>query len=77
MNTFGLRMAKTLYFAWQAEGLCLTTEPQAVPELKGDLMERELEELLIVTSSDRTRTAMGLRGRGMLSKFSNDFLYEQ
>jgi hypothetical protein len=26
--------AETLFFEWQAEELCLTTEPQAVPELK-------------------------------------------
>ncbi len=35
--------AETLYFEWQAEGLCLTTEPQAVPELKAiDHMERRV-----------------------------------
>ena len=26
--------AETLFFEWQADGLCLTTEPQAMPELR-------------------------------------------
>lgn len=35
--------AETLYFEWQATGLCLTTEPQAVPELKAiDRMEQRI-----------------------------------
>ncbi len=35
--------AETLYFEWQTEGLCLTTEPQAVPELKAiDRMEQRV-----------------------------------
>jgi hypothetical protein len=35
--------AETLFFEWQAEGLCLTTEPQAVPELKAiDRMEQRV-----------------------------------
>jgi hypothetical protein len=35
--------AETLYFEWQTEGLCLTTEPQAVPELRAiDHMEQRI-----------------------------------
>ncbi len=35
--------AETLFFEWQANGLCLTTEPQAVPELKAiDRMEQRI-----------------------------------
>ncbi len=35
--------AETLFFEWQAEGLCLTTEPQAVPGLKAiDRMEQRV-----------------------------------
>jgi hypothetical protein len=35
--------AETLFFEWQTEGLCLTTEPQAVPELKAiDRMEERI-----------------------------------
>jgi hypothetical protein len=35
--------AETLFFEWQAEGLCLTTEPQAVPEQKAlDRMEQRV-----------------------------------
>src|SRR6516225_10395735 len=38
-------------------------------------MESELEELLTFTSSERAWTAVGLRVRGRVPKFSNDFLY--
>jgi hypothetical protein len=35
--------AETLFFEWQTEGLCLTTEPQAVSELKAiDRMEQRI-----------------------------------
>jgi hypothetical protein len=35
--------AETLFFKWQSEGLCLTTEPQAVPELKAiDRIEQRI-----------------------------------
>ena len=35
--------AETLFFEWQSEGLCLTTEPQAVPELRAiDKMEQRI-----------------------------------
>lgn len=35
--------AETLFFEWQSEGLCLTTEPQAVPELRAiDRMEQRI-----------------------------------
>src|SRR5690349_12147047 len=34
---------RRLYFEWQAEGLCLTTEPQAVPEVRAiDRMEQRV-----------------------------------
>ena len=35
--------AETLFFEWQSEGLCLTAEPQAVPELRAiDRMEQRV-----------------------------------
>ncbi len=35
--------AETLYFEWQSTGLCLTTEPQAVPEVRAiDRMEQRI-----------------------------------
>jgi hypothetical protein len=35
--------AETLFSEWQSEGLCLTMEPQAVPELKAiDRMEQRI-----------------------------------
>jgi hypothetical protein len=56
--------AETLYFEWQSEGLCLTTEPQAVPELRAiDRMEQRVFGM--VQPGEEVRYQPGLGNRNL------------
>ena len=62
--------AETLFFEWQAEGLCLTTEPQAVPELKAiDHMERRI--FSAIKPGDEIRYEPGFGNRNLFFEWKN------
>lgn len=62
--------AETLFFEWQAEGLCLTTEPQAVPELKAiDHMERRI--FSAIKPGDEIRYQPGFGNRNLFFEWKN------
>jgi hypothetical protein len=56
--------AETLYFEWQSTGLCLTTEPQPVEELKAiDRMEQRVFN--VVQPGGEIRYEPGLGNRNL------------
>jgi hypothetical protein len=62
--------AETLFFEWQAEGLCLTTEPQAVPELKAiDRMEQRIFQA--VQPGDEIKYQPGFGNRNLFFEWKN------
>ena len=66
---------ETLYFEWQAEGLCLTTEPQAVPELKAiDHIERRI--FSAVQPGEEIRYQPGFGNRNLFFEWKNRAMKE-
>lgn len=66
---------ETLYFEWQAEGLCLTTEPQAVPELKAiDHIERRI--FSAVQPGEEIRYQPGFGNRNLFFDWKNRAMKE-
>ena len=64
------RAVRTLYFEWQAEGLCLTTEPQAVQELKAiDRMEQRIFQA--VQPGEEIRYQPGFGNRNLFFEWKN------
>jgi hypothetical protein len=62
--------AETLFFEWQAEGLCLTTEPQAVPELKAiDHMEQRIFHA--VQPGEEVKYQPGFGNRNLFFEWKN------
>jgi hypothetical protein len=62
--------AETLFFEWKAEGLCLTTEPEAVPELKAiDHMERRI--FTTVQPGDEIKYQPGYGSRNLFFEWKN------
>jgi hypothetical protein len=62
--------AETLFFEWQAEGLVLTTEPQAVPELKAiDRMEQRIFQT--VQPGEEIKYQPGLGNRNLFYEWKN------
>jgi AAA domain len=62
--------AETLYFEWQANGLCLTTEPQAVPEVKAiDRMEQRIFQA--VPPGDEIKYQPGFGSRNLFFEWKN------
>jgi len=62
--------AETLFFEWQAEGLCLTTEPQAVTELKAiDRMEQRIFQA--VQPGDEIKYQPGFGNRNTFFEWKN------
>ena len=62
--------AETLYFEWQATGLCLTTEPQAVPELKAiDRMEQRIFQA--VQPGEEIKYQPGFGNRNLFYEWKN------
>lgn len=62
--------AETLYFEWQATGLCLTAEPQAVPELKAiDRMEQRI--FAAVQPGEEVKYQPGFGNRNLFFEWKN------
>jgi hypothetical protein len=62
--------AETLYFEWQANGLCLTTEPQGVPELKAiDRMEQRI--FVAVQPGEEIKYQPGFGNRNLFFEWKN------
>lgn len=62
--------AETLYFEWQVTGLCLTTEPQAVPELKAiDRMEQRIFQA--VQPGEEIKYQPGFGNRNLFYEWKN------
>jgi len=62
--------AETLYFEWQSEGPCLTTEPQAVPELKAiNRMEQRIFQA--VQPGEEIRYQPGSGNRNLFCECKN------
>jgi hypothetical protein len=62
--------AETLYFEWQATGLCLTTEPQAVPELKAiDRIEQRIFQA--VQPGEEIKYQPGFGNRNLFFEWKN------
>jgi putative DNA primase/helicase len=62
--------AETLYFEWQANGLCLTNEPQAVPEVKAiDRMEQRIFQA--VPPGDEIKYQPGFGNRNLFFEWKN------
>jgi hypothetical protein len=67
--------AETLYFEWQTEGLCLTTEPQAVPELRAiDKMEQRI--FAAIQPGDVLRYLPGFGNRNLFFEWEKRALKE-
>jgi AAA domain len=62
--------AETLYFEWQATGLCLTTEPQAVPEAKA-IDRMELRIFQAVQPGEEIRYQPGFGNRNLFYEWKN------
>ena len=61
---------ETLFFEWQPEGLCLTTEPQAVTELKAiDRMEQRIFQA--VQPGDEIKYQPGFGNRNLFFEWKN------
>jgi hypothetical protein len=59
-----------LFFEWQSEGLVLTTEPQAVPELKAiDRMEQRI--FATVQPGEEVRYQPGFGNRNLFFEWKN------
>jgi hypothetical protein len=62
--------AETLFFEWQAEGLCLTAEPQSVPELKAiDRMEQRIFQA--VQPGEEIKYQPGFGNRNLFFEWKN------
>jgi hypothetical protein len=62
--------AETLYFEWQATGLCLTTEPEAVQEVKAiDRMEQRIFQA--VPPGEEIRYQPGFGNRNLFFEWKN------
>lgn len=62
--------AETLYFEWQAEGLCLTTEPQPVQEVKAiDRMEQRI--FSAVKPGEEIKFQPGFGNRNLFFEWKN------
>jgi len=62
--------AETLFFEWQAEGLVLTTEPQAVPEARAiDRMEQRIFQA--VQPGDEIKYQPGFGNRNLFYEWKN------
>jgi NrS-1 polymerase HBD domain/AAA domain len=62
--------AETLFFEWQATGLCLTTEPQAVEEVKAiDRMEQRVFQA--VQPGEEIRYQPGFGNRNLFFEWKN------
>ena len=62
--------AETLYFEWQATGLCLTTEPQAVQEVKAiDRMEQRVFQA--VQPGEEIKYLPGFGNRNLFFEWKN------
>lgn len=62
--------AETLYFEWQATGLCLTTEPQAVPEVRAiDRMEQRIFQA--VQPGEEIKYQPGFGNRNLFFEWKN------
>jgi hypothetical protein len=62
--------AETLFFEWQAEGLVLTAEPQAVPELKAiDRMEQRIFQ--VVQPGEEIKYQPGFGNRNLFYEWKN------
>ena len=67
--------AETFFFEWQAEGLCLTTEPQAVPELKAiDRMEARI--FAVVQPGEEVKYQPGFGNRNLFFECKNRMVRE-
>jgi hypothetical protein len=67
--------AETLYFEWQSEGLCLTTEPQAIPELRAiDHMEQRV--FTAVQPGEEIRYERGFGNRNLFFEWKTRALKE-
>lgn len=65
--------AETLFFEWQADGLCLTAEPQAVPELRAiDRMEQRI--FAAVQPGEEVRYQPGFGNRNLFYECKNRLL---
>jgi hypothetical protein len=62
--------AETLYFEWQANGLCLTTEPQAVEEVKA-IDRMELRIFQVVQPGDEIKYQPGFGNRNLFFEWKN------
>jgi hypothetical protein len=62
--------AETLFFEWQKEGLCLTSEPQALPELRAiDKMEQRV--FAAVQPGEEIKWQAGLGNRNLFFEWKN------
>jgi hypothetical protein len=67
--------AETLFFEWQSEGLCVTTEPRAVPELRAiDKMEQRI--FAAVQPGDLVRYQPGFGNRNLFFDWEKRALKE-
>jgi hypothetical protein len=62
--------AETLYFEWQTTGLCLTTEPQAITEVKAiDRMEQRIFQA--VQPGEEIKYQPGFGNRNLFFEWKN------